>query len=383
MNALPEGTGPHGSDAPRALRKRARRRMRTAVNLRDPACRSVDDLVQLRIWGSDEIFLLPSEGNDLIIGTGSSCAIRIRDRTGNVSGRHARLSRAGARWIVSEIDGTVGIKLDGLRHAEFPLDPGVELAIGGVTLIAECARLLGLRKFLSRLLGWSRNDHVDLAMRAMRMALARRVALVLCGSDDLVAIASALHRFAVGDDRPFVHCAPPRRGNGPGVRSLEHHELAVPAMAAAAGGSLCVWSNRLPRDFPEVAAALHGPGAGAQLIVCTDVPGGASQLLASAQIVIPRLADRESELDRIIDEYGADEAARLSSRGATFTAGDREWVRKHSAASLAEIEKGTRRLVALRLAGSMTRAATMLNMSHVALAEWFQRRRRPTKIIEP
>jgi hypothetical protein len=209
---------------------------------------------------------------------------------------------------------------------------------------------------------------------------------VLCGSDDLVAIAIALHRIAIGADRPFVRCTLPRRRPKRAVRSAARHELGVPAMAAAAGGTLCVWSKRLPPDFAEAASALQSPTAGVQLIACADTPGDAGPLLASAQIVIPPLTERQPELDRIIDEYGADAVASLAppTDAALFTASDRERVRAHSAASLAEIERGTRRRVALRLGGSLSRAAAILNMSHVSLTEWFRRRRpRPTAASPP
>jgi hypothetical protein len=48
---------------------------------------------------------------------------------------------------------------------------------------------------------------------------------------------------------------------------------------------------------------------------------------------------------------------------------------EHAASTLPEIEKATRRLVALRLEDSATRAARRLGMSHVSLARWFARRR--------
>jgi molybdenum-dependent DNA-binding transcriptional regulator ModE len=50
---------------------------------------------------------------------------------------------------------------------------------------------------------------------------------------------------------------------------------------------------------------------------------------------------------------------------------------QHSASSLPEIEKGTRRLVAIRQAGSIAQAAARLGMSHVALSQWIGRRRLP------
>jgi FHA domain len=342
---------------------------------------SADDLVRLRIWGSDEVFSLPPPSVGGMIGAARSCAIRLRDPTGRVSGHHARLLCAGGQWCVHELDVASGILLDGARHVEFPLTPGAEIGIGGVTLVAESNRQIALRAFLARLLGWSRErgQSVELALRAVRMAAARRIALVLCGSDDLVAIASTLHRIAFGEERPFIRCLPPHRRGRPAGRPTRRHKLGLPALAAAAGGSLCICSKRLPSDFAELAAALCSPAAGAQLIVCGGMPSDAGGLVASAQVVIPPLAARHPELGRIIDEYGADAAARLSSRGTTataeFTATDREWVRAHAAASLGEIERGTQRIVALRLGGSIARAAARLNMSHVALAEWFRRRR--------
>jgi hypothetical protein len=50
---------------------------------------------------------------------------------------------------------------------------------------------------------------------------------------------------------------------------------------------------------------------------------------------------------------------------------------EHSAPSLPAIEKGTRRLVAIRQAGSLAQAAGRLGMSHVALSQWIGRRRLP------
>jgi transcriptional regulator of acetoin/glycerol metabolism len=47
----------------------------------------------------------------------------------------------------------------------------------------------------------------------------------------------------------------------------------------------------------------------------------------------------------------------------------------HAATSLAEIEKATLRLAALRMRGTIASAATRLGMSHVALSAWMKRRR--------
>ena len=146
----------------------------------------------------------------------------------------------------------------------------------------------------------------------------------------------------------------------------------MPALEAAKGGSLCVWIKRRPRDFGEVTEALRRPGAHAQLIVCAHTPTEARSYI-SAPIEIPSLSSRTKEIGRIIDEYASDAIASFSAN-VSFSKGDREWVLAHSANSLPDIEKGTRRLVALRHAGSTTRAAVLLGMAPASLQEWLGRR---------
>jgi hypothetical protein len=113
-----------------------------------------------------------------------------------------------------------------------------------------------------------------------------------------------------------------------------------------------------------------------QLVVCTHALQPAEPPIASP-IVLPPLDERAAELDRIIDEYAAEAVAGLGAV-ATFMPADRDWVRRHEAATLAQIERATRRLVAIRdNGGSITRAAAQLAMSHAALSEWVARRTLP------
>jgi hypothetical protein len=94
------------------------------------------------------------------------------------------------------------------RRARDASPPGVEIGIGGVTLIAESRLLVALRELLARLIGWAegRRAEVDLALRSVRLAATRRESLPLCG--DGVSIARLLHRHALGDTRLFVVCDP-------------------------------------------------------------------------------------------------------------------------------------------------------------------------------
>jgi hypothetical protein len=78
------------------------------------------------------------------------------------------------------------------------------------------------------------------------------------------------------------------------------------ALAAAAGGTLCVWRRQQPDDFDEVVSALQGPYARALLVVCAHahaLPRGndiASRIVPVVRsIVLPPSADRARELHRV------------------------------------------------------------------------------------
>ena len=59
--------------------------------------------------------------------------------------------------------------------------------------------------------------------------------------------------------------------------------------------------------------------------------------------------------------------------------GDNAWVRQHASASLAEIEKATLRLIALRASRTLSAAAERLGMAPVSLSRWMERRRPPLR----
>jgi len=336
-----------------------------------------DGVIRLHEWGSDRSYPLPTDPSDAVtIGSSDACSLQLTDQSGCLSRQHARLVRDGTRWIARDLDSTNGMRLDGTRRPKVLLEPGSELGLGGITLVAESPRLIALRGFLARILGWAshRGEFVDLAVRAVRLAVTRRATLALCGDGDLVPIARGLHRYALGDDRPFVLCDPRRRGTDAGAL-LENYPSGLSAFRAATDGSMCMRSKRLPRDFAELVAALRDPSARVQLTVCGPRPPDRTELVL-APIKIPALSTRRHELDRIIDEYAHDAAAALRI-SAPFMKIDRDWVRTHSATSLPEIEKGTSRIVALREAGNIARAAALLGMGHTSLGEWIGRRRLP------
>jgi hypothetical protein len=351
----------------------------------DPAASEwsiADFVMRVRLWASDMVRALPAPPTDeWLVGSAENCALRLDDPSGRISRVHARLIRENGRWVMRDLDSKNGIKLDGARRAEIVLEPGAEIGIGGLTLIAESSRSVALRSFLARLLGWrsERIEVVDHALRSIRLAATRRAALVLCGDGDLVPTARSIHRHAIGPERPFIVCDPRRRSGKATVRSAENYEVGIEALAAATGGTLCVRSQRLPRDFGAVVTAMRDPGCRAQLVVCAQSPIECAPYLA-VPIIVPPLDARPGELDRIITEYAEDAIIELGARNRGFVSIDREWVRAHSAESLPDIEKGTLRLVAIRESRNLSNAAARLGMAPVSLSRWIGRRRLPTQL---
>jgi hypothetical protein len=218
------------------------------------------------------------------------------------------------------------------------------------------------------------------ALARYGQAIAFAVGEVLCGQGDIVQIAWALHRRVREPGRPFIVAAT-RRGDQPeSVRSPASRGNVVLALEAARRGTCCMRLRRKPADLAEVVPLLRAADD-VMLVIC----GGShlasdALLIRPAPVVVPLLASRVNELDRIIIEYAGGAIAELGAPHAAFTAHDRAWVRDHAAGSLVEIEKTTLRLVALRTAGNLSDAAARLGMAPVSLDKWLRRRRSPLMI---
>jgi hypothetical protein len=341
------------------------------------------DVVRLREWGTERIHVLPQlPVQDCFVGTSTQCALRLTDP--HVSPTHAELIFERNRWRIRGLGSAPALRLDGIPREDFDLVAGAEIGIGTTTLVAETPRTIALREFCARMLGWGsdRMKAVDHALRALRFAAARRSGLILCGQGDLVPIAHTLHRHTLGIDAPFIVCDPRRRNFSGTVRSPANHDSGVTALRAAAGGSLCVRGSRLPRDLSELLRLLHEPDSGAQFIVCLESEERPTSgmfltvLLAGSMLIeVPSLGVRQAELLRIIDEYADEAITALHAPTACFTGDDRSWVVQRAAGSLPEIEKATRRVVALKISrGRLPRAAKLLGMAQVSLTQWFRRR---------
>lgn len=338
-----------------------------------------DEVTHLRGWGTDLALSLPPPPVDCaLLGTADTCGkLQLVDPSGHTSREHARLQRQKRGWTVVDLSKN-GVRVDGARRTEVLLAPGIELGVGNLILIAESRLYVELRRFIARLLGWGSNKNaaVDFALRAVRHAATRRGPLVLCGAGDLTQIAFAIHRHTLGADRPFVVSDPRRRESDGNVRAVENAETGMAAVQRARGGSLCVWSKRLPQDFKKVQLALRDPATRAQLIVCTEVLRH-SKPYHVEPIVVPPLKIRSSEIPRIIAEYAEDAAVEFAAT-ARLSADDRGWILKYSASSISEIEKGARRLLAIRKhKDNVTAAAKELGMAAPSLLRWIGRRALP------
>lgn len=226
-----------------------------------------------------------------------------------------------------------------------------------------------LREFCARIIGYERTQAIEHALRSIRLSAAHSAALLLLGEvdTDLVAVARSLHRRVVGDDQPFVVCD--RRLQG-------ESRVAVAAVQAARGGSLCVCRRRLPHDYPAAVPLVRDPTAAVQLIICAETSFDSHPFATlPVPIVVPSIQERANEVPRIVDGYAADAVAALGGYDECFTGYDQAWVIEH-AKTLEQIEMATLRFVAIRLAGSTEGAARRLNMPGATLRQWLRRNRR-------
>lgn len=354
--------------------------MMAATTKTDPNAHewAIDDrVIRLRRWGTGVLYPLPDSREESTLGSSATCSLQIHDPTGQISSVHAGLALTAKGWNVRDLGSKNGLHLDGMRRPAGALEPGTELGLGNVVLIAESAQLSALQGFLARLLGWGedRRQDVDRALRSVRLAAAHRGTLVLSGKGELASIAQSLHARALGRDKPFILCDPRRRRSKGDVRKVTNYDEPSAALQAAVGGTLCIVRRRLPSDATAVLDEMRSPRPRVQLIMCVQ-EDERSQIdsFFTDPIIIPPLAERSDELDRIISDYAREATIEFGVSRSIFTDEDHDWVRAHSAGSLPDIDKATRRVVALHASRTPTDAARRLGMAAVSLSRWFERR---------
>jgi pSer/pThr/pTyr-binding forkhead associated (FHA) protein len=343
-----------------------------------------DDVMQLREWRTNLVHRLPPVPvRECTIGSAPTCSIRLADDSNQVSRLHARLVPDHGRWRLLDTGSTNGILVEGHQSPDVLLQPGVEVRLGGVTLIAESAAVLELRSFLCRLLGWSiaAQESVNVALRTLRQVNAGDAPLLLCGDGDLSEVALGLHTRSPRRQHPFVFCHPKQKSAPRSPRHPARHPAVEPgatrALAAAGRGTVCFRSSKLPADFSVLSLSRRSQPTQVQIIICASGLDEASAFRAAA-IPIPPLRLRHGELGRIIDEYASDACSWIEGASKfALPPEDRQWIADYAADSIPEIEKGASRLIALRVAGSVLGAASLLGIHHSSLLRWIARRELP------
>lgn len=351
--------------------------------------RTLDDAVlHLRQWASGQIHLLPAPpSNPSLIGASPTCAIRLAGDS--IAPEHAQLTFDDAQWWIQCLGTLHGLRKDGIRMSDFVLTPGVEIGLGGVTLVAESVRTVRLRAFCQRLLGWGSHQlrAVDHALRSIRLATAHRASLILSGDGDLVPVAHSLHHYTVGHAAPFIVCDTKRPESKATARAPANVPNVLEAFTRAAGGTLCLPPLRLPADIEAALRRAHDPDGQVQLVLCTRRRPHSIAALSGTTINIPPLQYREDEeLARIVQEYASDAFATLglAAEPEYFTNTDLRWVTSHCVESLQDVWKATLRVVALNASSQdLAQAASRLGLPTQSLAAWLDSRAWPGLEADP
>ena len=74
-------------------------------------------------------------GSRVTIGRSRDCDVTLDDA--NVSRRHAEVRREGGTWVVADLGSTNGVKVNGHRVSQQPLQPGDEITLGLERLVFE------------------------------------------------------------------------------------------------------------------------------------------------------------------------------------------------------------------------------------------------------
>lgn len=348
----------------------------TQKGIRPPIWLGDDPVIQLRPWAENSAHRIPDLA-EVVIGSDPSADLPLDDPKRLLSRKHARLVREEDLWVIEDHSKN-GIKCDGGRAPgkRFLLVPGLELGLGGLTLVAENATLVGLRGYLARVLGWDAKTRkaIDVAMRAIRAAGNRREPLMLAGVDDLVAVARQIHIRTTPLATPFVVCASKERESDTSIRVTATVADPSAAIAEAAGGTVCVRANKLPAGYDELLSATSDLQTTAQLFICAQKVSKHWDHLIPP-VTVPKLARRTAEdLRRIIREYALDARHELDAGPTAFTEQECEWVGRHESGTFADIEIATLRLVAFNAAPNPHQAAAHLGISHTGLGSWLSRR---------
>jgi hypothetical protein len=329
-----------------------------------------DAIVRLRLWGTEYAHPLPEPPAprvSLKLGSADTCAVQLRDKAGRLSREHAMLVPEATGWEIHDLGSKNGLWVAGARTTKATLQAGVKIRLGGLTLVAESLKFVGLRSLVCRLLGWAPERHaeVDEALQSLRDSAIERTPLILIGSGDLAPVAARLHRVILGPEAPFLAY------DGSDVSAAIH---------AAMNGTLCVPIRGHARAS-AIADAVHAVEITARprLVLCASKPSQAAALGAKpgqlAVVAMPPLSTRADEILRIVHEAGQDLAREMGAQSTGFTTHDLERLQTFKFSGMDDLEDSLRRVIVMRVWG-VTAGAKKLGLKHSSLSTWARSKNR-------
>lgn len=356
----------------------ARQEMRTQQQLDPPKVGTWpldDDVIGLRVLGTDRCFELLPRRRLQMIGSSPKCDFVLPRHDGSTTERYATLVHQHARWMIRAIDGArgSGVYYEGVPVRELPLFPGIEIGVGDVTLVVESQRSRALTRFLARIVGVDRQQRgqVDRALRTVLVAARGHRALMLCGTVELISLARELHEYTL-PGRPFIVCDPRRVRRDADVRSPRNIRDPLTALAAAAGGTLCIFARHRPPEFDKMLERWRSSRTRVQLVLFE--PRRDRVLDAAIDALELKILLPGRDRSRIIDEVAAEAAAELGAEAAALSTADRRMI-VQSSATVPEMDRTLRRVLVLRHCDNhLVPAARQLGMARYSLDKWARRR---------
>lgn len=349
----------------------------SAMGLPDPTTKidpqgrtswDVDDaVVQLRLWATDHAHRLPDPRVPLRIGSASTCDVQLQDDTGLLSREHAMLVPEPTGWAICDLSSRNGLKVEGSRAAKGTLQAGAKIQLGGLILVAESLKFIGLRSLVCRLIGWApeRQAAVDEALQNLRDCAMQHTPLVLIGDEELAPVAARLHRVTLDPSAPFLVY------DGGDVTA---------AIQATMRGTLCVPIRRRG-TASEIADAVHAVDLPSRprLVLCASNVGDAAAVSAKpgrmAVIAMPPLLGRPDEISRVVHEVAEEIIREMGAPATGFTMHDRERLQAMKFSGMADLEDSVRRVIAMRVWG-VTAGAKKLGLKHSSLSQWARNKNR-------
>jgi hypothetical protein len=326
-----------------------------------------DAIVRLRLWGTEYAHPLPDPRVVLKLGSASTCDVQLRDKAGRLSREHAMLVPEPTGWGIQDLGSKNGLWIEGAVASSSTLLAGVKIQLGGLTLIAESLKFIGLRSLVCRLLGWApaRQSDVDEALQSLRDSAMQRTPLILLGDGDLTPIVARLHRMTLGPSAPFLTY------DGADVEA---------AIQGATNGTLCV-RIRHDASTSAIVDAVHAVDLAARprFVLCANKPSAATAVIAklgrSAVIEIPSLSSRTDEASHLVHETAQDIVKEVEAPSSGFTMHDLERLQAIKFSGMADLEDAIRRVIVMRTWG-VTAGAKKLGLQHSSLSQWARSKQR-------